>query len=67
MRRRGDPGGVDERDAGLDRRISERLERLNATRGWPWHVPGAISSGLDENGIVTRYLETEQGPVQLGP
>jgi hypothetical protein len=57
---------VDERDAELDRRITERVEHLNATRGWPWQQPGVVSVALDDDGRVTRYLATETGFVVLG-
>jgi len=57
---------VDERNAELDRRIAERAEHLNATRGWPWHQRGVESVALDDEGRVTRYLATETGFVVLG-
>jgi hypothetical protein len=63
----GHAGGVDERNAKLDRRISERVEHLNATRAWPWQQPGVESVALSDDGRVTRYLATEHGDVVLGP
>lgn len=67
LRGRWHPDGVDERNAELDRRIDEGVERLNATLGWPWQQPGVTSVALDEHGKVMRYLATETGFVVLGP
>lgn len=62
----GHPELVDERDAGLDRRITERVEHLNATRGWPWQQPGEQSVALDDEGRVVRYVATTTGYDVLG-
>lgn len=57
---------MDERNGGLARQITERVEHLNAKRGWPWQQPGVESVGLDEDGRVTRYMATAGGAVVLG-
>lgn len=59
-------GGVDDHNVELARHTNERVEHLNATRGWPWQQSGAESVALDEDGRVTRYKATETGFVVLG-
>jgi hypothetical protein len=51
----------------LDRLITERIEHLNAARGWPWQQLGVESVGLDDEGVVRRYLGTGDGLLDLGP
>lgn len=52
---------MDEQSAELNRRITERIDLLNATQGWPWQQPGAMSVGLDDDGQVRRYRATPHG------